>query len=428
MPQAPAWFPPFQNAFGQLKEGQLGRALREFSLLWKAYPQDVQLATSIGGVLDATSHHDQATVWYERALAIQPDFGPALADLALNCTVHGKFSEAADLLRRKLKKEPNDTKAAFDLSVTLLRLQRYSEAASVLSHSEAVSDDPVPITKVRLAKATALFHLGRYAETANTLRKSGQPDSVAAFELLGSAQALSGDLPASIKTFQEGIATFPDNPDLYFRLTMVFADGRRDEDAKNVLQAGSKRMPNSPLINYGNAVLAEMVGRDEEAITWAQRSIDESEKQPEVWGLLGTLYDHRGKTDDAVKAYRLALEYGGHGPYIGTKYSELLIRSGQYSGAAAELQRLADAYPKDAQVNRALGKLYRAEGKYDQAEACLRRSLSSNANDPQTHYVLAQVLRHEGRTAEEGKELIAFKSAKGKADTIRLLELVEDPK
>lgn len=426
--QSAPWLSKFESAFAELKEGQLNHPLEEFNAIWKAHGQDANLATSIGGVLDATAHHEQATVWYQRALTIQPDFGPALGNLALNCAARGQLNEAASLLRRALDQTPGDGKAAYNLASILLRLRRYADALTVLTSAETASNTAPLLEQIRLGQATALFHLARYPDTVNALRKAGKPGSVSAFQLLGSAQALSGDLPASIQTFQQAIAVYPTDPDLYFRLSMVFARGRRDQDAKAVLQSGAEKLGDSPSLNYGRAILAEMVGRDEEAITWARQSVRADEKQPEVWGLLGTLYDHRGKTEDALEAYQTALQHGGNGPYIGANYAELLIRLDRYGQAVVELHRLAHAFPDDAQVNRALGRLYRAQGKYLQAEECLRRSIRSDPSNRQTHYILAQVLRQQGRTKEESEELAAFKNTKEKADSIRVLELVEDPR
>ncbi len=419
------WLSSFQAAVDQLGQGDPANALAQFNLLWKAYPHDVQLATSIGGVLDAAAHHDQATVWYQRALALSPDFPAALENLAMNYAVRGKLSEAAALLERRLRQQPESGKAAYNLGLLLLKLRRYSEAASILKKAEAAAGHP-PLEQIYLAQATAAFHLAHYPEAVAVLQKCGKPDSASVFQLLGSALALAGDLPAAIKALQEGIAAYPENPDLYFRLAMVFTEGRRDNDAEAVLRQASEQMPSSPLIEYGRAVLYEMTGRDEDAIRWAKQSVGTLDNQPEAWGLLGTLYERTGATEEALEAYRKALTHF-NGPYLGTKYAELLIRLQRYSDAANELQKLHATFPDDPLVSRAFGKLYRAEGKENLAESFLRRSIRLDGTDPQVHYALAQILHHQGRTAEEKLEVQAFKNSKEKAETVRLLELVTGP-
>jgi tetratricopeptide (TPR) repeat protein len=247
-------------------------------------------------------------------------------------------------------------------------------------------------------------------------------DNPGEFALLASAQALSGDLPAAIQTLQRGIAAYPAEPELYFRLVLIFAEGRRDQDAQAVLQTASEQTPNSPLVDYGKALLAEMDGRDDEAVGWAERSLQIDGNQAELLGLLGTLYEQRGRTDEAVRTYEKALKRGAS-TYTAAKYADLLIRLQRFEEAETQLRELLVRFPGDPHLNREMGKLYRAEGKLRQAETPLRTSIRTDPADPQTHYVLAQVLRNEGRVGEADGELELFKKTKKKSESVRMLEL-----
>jgi Flp pilus assembly protein TadD len=421
---APPWLTGFQDAIAQLRAGDLNSAVASFESLWKSNPGDAQLATSIGGALDSTSHHDEATVWYQKALTAQPGFEPALKNLAMNDAILGKFSAAATLLRQVLRNNPGDPQAAYNLALITLRLRQYSEAAEAFRKVLESPNSPVPAPQIRLGQATALFHLGRYASVVDLLSNSGRPADNTGCVLLGSAQALSGNLPAAVKTFQDAAASFPNDPQVYFRLALIFSEGRRDQEAHAVLASGVKQIPNSPLLQYGQAVLYEIADKDDEAIQWAEQSLTGDNKQPEVWGLLGTLYDRHRRTDDALKAYRQALALGA-GAYTGAKYAELLIRLERYRDAETELLSLDRRFPQDERVNRALGKLYRARNDFSRAEVYIRRAVQLDSSDPQAHYVLAQVLQHLGRRDEANKELAVFKKKKEKSETIRLLELVD---
>lgn len=421
---APPWLAAFQDAMAQLRAGDLNSASARFESLWKSNSGDVQLATSIGGVLDSTSHHDEATVWYEKALAVQPDFEPALKNLAMNDAIRGKLSDSAMLLRHVVRHDPNNADAAYNLGLVTLRLRRYREAAEAFSKALHAPTSPLPAAKIRLGGATAFFHLGEYTPVIDLLTGSGKPSDSAGFVLLGSAQALAGNLPGAVKTLQDAAASFPNDPQVYFRLALIFSEGRRDQEAQAVLATGLRHIPNSPLLQYGQAVLAEIAGKDEEAIRYAEQSLSGDNNQPEVWGLLGTLYDRRRRTEDAVDAYRRAVALGA-GPYTGAKYAELLIRLERYRDAETELLTLDRRFPNDERVNRALGRLYRARGQFNRAEVYLRRAVRIDPSDPQTHYVLAQVLQHLGQPQDANKQLAVFKKEKEKSERIRLLELID---
>jgi Flp pilus assembly protein TadD len=421
---APRWLPAFQEAMAQLRTGDLNRAVAGFESLWKVNPSDAQLATSIGGALDSTSHHDEAAIWYERALAAQPAFGPALKNLAMNNAIRGKLTTAATLLQQVVRDYPGDAQAAYNLGLVSLRLRQYSEAAEAFQKALQAPNSAVPAPQIRLGEATALFHLHRYAPLIDLLTKSGRPAGSTGFVLLGSAQALAGNLPGAVKTFQEAAVLFPSNPQVYFRLALIFSEGRRDQEAQAVLVSGLKQIPNSPLLQYGQAVLYEIADKDDEAIRYAEQSLSGDNKQPEVWGLLGTLYERHRRTGDALKAYRQALALGA-GAYTGAKYAELLIRLQQYRDAETTLLNLDHRFPQDERVNRALGKLYRARNDLRQAEIYLRRAVRLDPSDPQAHYVLAQVLQRLGQRDEANTELRVFRETKEKSETIRLLELVD---
>jgi tetratricopeptide (TPR) repeat protein len=421
---AAQWLTRFQGAMTQLQAGDLTSAISSFDALWKSNPGDAQLATSIGGALDATSHHDEATVWYERALAAHPGFMPALKNLAMNDAVRGKLRDSATLLRQVMRMDAGNAEAAYNLGLISLRLRQYSEAADAFRKAINTSKSPIQASQVRLGEATALFHLSRYASVIDLLTQSSRSSNSAGFVLLGSAQALMGDLPAAVKTFQDATAQFPNDPQLYFRLALIFSEGHRDNEAQAVIATGLTQVPNSPLLQYGQAVLDSIAGKDDSAIRWAEQSLKGDSKQPEVWGLMGTPYDGRRLTDDALKAYQQAMALGT-GPYTGAKYGELLVRLQKYGEAETALAGLNLRFPNDERVNRALGKLYRARGNFNQAEIYLRRAVRLDGSDPQAHYVLAQVLQHLGQGDEANQELRVFKQAKEKSETIRLLELVD---
>jgi len=80
----PPWTEKFQQAFGQLREGNIVVANHQFDALRKSEPQDFVLSNAIGAALDSTGHHREATEWYQRSLDLNPRFAPACNNLALN--------------------------------------------------------------------------------------------------------------------------------------------------------------------------------------------------------------------------------------------------------------------------------------------------------------------------------------------------------
>jgi tetratricopeptide (TPR) repeat protein len=418
----PPWAQPFQMAVSQLRSGQTATAIQNFNLLWKANSNDAQLAAWIGASLDATSHHKEATPWYQRSLAIRPDFQPALNDLALNYATLGEFRKAEPLLREASRLNPSNTHAAYNLGLIALRLRNYAEAADAFDQARRSGNLAVSPDQVNLAEATARFHLREYGEAAMLLEsvRSGRNSEYLLF--LGSAQALSGDLPSAIKTLQQAVTSAPSDPQVYYRLALVFMLGRLDREARNVLAAGLKQIPNSPLLLLAEAVSEDTQGRLEHAIALTKQSLNANPRQAQTWAVLGRLYAEKGETENALKAYERALGLGADAE-SGVDRVQLLIRTQRFLEAEADLRDLAKRYPNNASVDRGFGKLYREERKFDSAEKYIRHAILLDPDNAEAHFALAEVLRLTQRTDEARRELAIFKSKKPDRDAKRMLEL-----
>ncbi len=418
----PAWAEPFQEAVSQLRNGQTATAIENFDLIWKENSNDAQLAAWIGASLDATSHHKEATPWYQRSLAIRPNFEPALNDLALNYATLGEYSKARPLLRQALQVNPSNAHAAYNLGLIALRLRDYKEAADTFERARESQLPAASPDQLTLAEATARFHLREYGRTATLLKGVHGDRDYGYLLLLGSAQALSGDLPSAVKTLQQAASTTPNDPQVYYRLALVFMLGHLDHEAQNVLATGLRQIPKSPLLLFAEAVGSDSRGKLDDAVLSAKQSLDGDSRQAQVWALLGRLYAEMGQTDEALKAYGQAIALGADAE-TGVDRVQLFIRLQRFPEAEAELHELAKRYPNSATVDRGFGKLYREERQFELAEKYLRHAILLNPDDAEAHFALGEVLRLTHRMDEARREFAIFREKKPAHDAARLLEL-----
>lgn len=422
----PPWISTYKIALDHIRGGKSEVGVRELEALGASFPRDVVLATSIGAALDSDSRHQQAANWYEKALAIDPQYEPALNNLALNLTSRGQLQNAVPLLQRVLKINPQNGRAAYNLALITLRLKRYKEALNAFQVARMVPEPAAPSETIALGEGTALFKLGRYAEAANVLNSSSACSEAASCLLLGSSQALSSDLPAAVSTFQTAVRLAPNNPDSYFRLALAFLQGKRDDEAKETLAVGLEAVPNSALLLYGQAIFYEHLGSYEQAVASAMSSIEEDPARADVWSLLGSLHAHQAQGEEAEKSFQRALQLGA-GVDTAAEYTEFLINEGRYQEAEKTLNELRPSHANDAAINRCLGKLYKAQGKFDEAAVFLRRAVSEDPQDPTAHYALAITLQRLHRDAEAKKELELFSAAKEERRFVRVLQISSDP-
>ncbi len=421
----PPWLSSYKIALDHIRAGKSEVGIRELETLGASFPGDVVLATSIGAALDSASRHEQAGRWYEKALATDPQYEPALNNLALSLASRGRLADAVPILDRVLKIDPQNGRAAYNLALITLRLKRYEEAADAFQAARKVPEPAAPPQALALGEGTALFKLGRYGEAKKVLMNSGCSE-LSSCLLLGSSEALSTDLPAAVSTFQAAVRLAPQNPDPYFRLALAFLQGKRDEEAKETLAVGLDAIPHSALLLYGQAILHEHFGNYEEAIISATKSVEQNPSSAVVWSFLGRVHAHQGQGEEADNAFRRALQVGG-GVDTAVDYAEFMTNGGRYMEAEKMLNDLHQSHGNNPAVNLSLGKLYRAQGKHEQALVFLQRAVDQDPQNPAAHYALAITLERLHRDAKAKKELDLFTAAKEERRFVRVLELASDP-
>ncbi|HKW67901.1 MAG TPA: tetratricopeptide repeat protein [Terriglobales bacterium] len=413
----PSWAPRYNSALARIRAGQVDTGVQELESLGTAFPKDAELMTSIGAALDMGSRHRQADAWYGKALAIDATYEPALSNLALSLASQGRLTEALPLLQKVTRIDPRNGRAAYNLAVIELRLKRYKEAASDFESARHVPQPAAPDQTLVLGEATALFKLGCYAK-AESLLNCGEETSCL---LLGSSQALAGDLPAAVRSFQRAVELAPQSPDPYFRLALAFLQGRREGDAEATLDAGLRVVPHSPLLLYGQALFYAHQADYQRAESSAQEAVERRPTWADAWGVLAELRARRGKADAAEEAFRHALQLDGSAEHA-ADYGEFLLRAGRLHDAHGILEPALRAHPGNAALHRALGKLYQSEGRLGSAEALLRRAVREDPEDASAHYALAMTLRRLHRDAEAKQELAQFNAVKQKEEFVRVLE------
>lgn len=271
-------------------------------------------------------------------------------------------------------------------------------------------------------KGMALFGMGRYKEAAGVLEAAAPNAQDANWNLLlGSAQALAGDLPGAARTLQAAIQSAPQQPEGYYRLALVLMQGFRDQDALQLLSDGLKKIPGSPRLWYATGVVNQVSGRYQQAVDAVQKSLAVEHGQPAVWGMLGDLYQTLGQYPKAEESYRTAVSLGASSEVL-AGYAELLVKLRRLQEAERVLHHAPARDREDPNVNRAWGKLYSAEGQYLRAQTFLERAVAEDSGDADTHFALANCLQHLGKGAEARKEYqISEQQRNARSRSTRLL-------
>ena len=195
----PANLPGLEGLVLHLAEAGLHeRALERVAAAIDTYPDDAALLTLDGRVRERAWQSPRES--YDRALALVPDYAPALAGLASLSEAGGDLESALELNERAATALPSDPQAAMDAARLLAELDRKEECverlkALLLAHPREAR------AALLLAKVLAeMGELERAESLSERARWLGAPDAEAALERIRSMRGESAqaqDDPAS---------------------------------------------------------------------------------------------------------------------------------------------------------------------------------------------------------------------------------------
>jgi tetratricopeptide (TPR) repeat protein len=419
--------PAYNNlALNYVSQSEFAKALPLLEKATELDPHNEQAFYNLGLVHLQLKHFRQAAQAFRRAHELEPLERDPLARLAYASLRAGQRKEGQSALAALLKLPGERLQSALQAVRILNSVGMHQEA---LGQAQQARQAGLGSPSLSYEEAKALFHLGEYKQTSKLLLDTSPPDGLTVdyYLLLGSAQALGGDLPGAVKTLQTAVQITPQRPEPYYRLALVFLEGYRDQDAEQVLTEGLQHIPNSPQLHYGLGVVHEVGGKYQDAVSDMRKSLNAQPGQSAVWTNLGDLYVKLGQYDKALEAYETANQRA-HETETALRYADLLIRLQRYAQAEELLKRTLGQEPRQGRALVSLGKLYVAERNYTQAENALRQAVKRDPNNSDAHLFLGRALEKLGRT-EEGRREIALASEKRETEreSTRLLRGVLVP-
>ncbi len=144
-------------------------------LLAAAGPQSPRYSFELAEALRRSGRPGDARRWYERTLAIDPEFLPGLRSYGMALAEVGDLAQAEEALRKALRLDPVSPRTLHNLGLTLLRSGRFAEAAQRLRASAEIEPDSAATHN---ALASALFESGDAAGAESAFREAVrlQPD------------------------------------------------------------------------------------------------------------------------------------------------------------------------------------------------------------------------------------------------------------
>ncbi len=300
-----------------LQNGLHTKALPLLETLVLAAPAMLDAHADLAGVYAANGKREAAEKGFRRALELQPDYFPALAGLGNLLARAGDNEAAIPLLRRAVQVLPRAYEGHFLLGSALNRLGQFDEARAELELASTSGGQNEPQVFYQLARAFGGLSkaperraaLAKFSELTKKEKDNIELQRKAA-GWVDEARVLlqAGDLESAAARLELAREAKPNDATLLFRLAGLNFDLRRNDVAREYVQAAISISPATWLYHY----LLGLVEQNANRLADARASLEVAAKlQPTeapVFNALGQVLLAQGERLAAVAAFETAVK------------------------------------------------------------------------------------------------------------------------
>ena len=261
----------YQTAMAFVQQGQFERAIPLLQQLVNRSPNDLKARNLMGIALSAAGRRAEANEQFEKALAVDPTFTPALKNLAVNEMAAGQTTQAGIHFEEALKSVPRDPTCHWGLAEIAYGNRDFKRA---VDHYEQSGDVSLKGTLATIRFATS------YVETKQSSRAAALLEN------------LSPSLEASVQ-FQAGL---------------LLAKLDKYEEAARRFELARKGLPDPYQAGFNLVLVLARSGDCAAAIRTGEELFAAGHRTAELYNLMASAYEKAGKTIEAYNALRFATE------------------------------------------------------------------------------------------------------------------------
>ena len=293
----------------QLAGGETTQARETFTRLVQLMPQSATPWLRVSEAHIAVRDYVSALDAQRKALAIQPDFGPALVALATTHLIAGKPDEAIAEARR-LQRERPKAGIGFALEAELLAAQKkFTEALPPMR--EAIARQPSPgLASRQYALLVAAGRLGDANAFADRWIKE-HPKDAGFLALVGQQRQATKDAAGAIAVYRAALEIDPDNVVVLNNLAWLLNEQGKPE-ARDLAERAYRLAPlNASVVDTLGAVMLK-----------------------------------QGDTARGVALLRQATNLAPQDPRLRLNLARALAKSGDKAGARREIEHVVNRDPR----------------------------------------------------------------------------------
>ena len=356
---------------------------------------------NLGTLLAENARASEALPYLEQASQIAPSDARTHRELGKAYLALNRPDEAKRELEKTVALEPENAPAHFLLAQADRKFGLAQDAlAETARYTALTGAHSAPDTS--MAEARSLLNLGKFSEAEGVMRRYLEVHRTSAegHFLLGYVLFKKQDAKASLEEYTEGAKyQVPRSADL----EVVASDYVLLKDYPDADKWFTKAVEWNPTDILGWYYLGRTKyneNRFEEAVQAFQQCLKLDPRNVKAEDNLGLSYEGLNRTEDALAAYRTAIEWqrdaAVKNPEPFLNLGSLLVDRERAAEGLPHLLEAVRLSPDDYRTHRQLGKAYTRLDQLEKARAELERAVELAPQNAPVHFMLAQVYRKQG--------------------------------
>ncbi|HYP67249.1 MAG TPA: XrtA/PEP-CTERM system TPR-repeat protein PrsT, partial [Thiobacillaceae bacterium] len=348
---ASAASPGFVKADSVLIAAFLGKkeydqALEAIARLEKKLPNSPVTFNLKGVAYLGKNDETTARANFERALALQPGYFPAAANLAQLDLKGGNAQAAKRRFETVLVNDKSSLPAMLALANLAQRDRREAEYVSWLERAAKVAPSAAQ-PRLLLARYYIAKREPAKALTLAYAISAANPGSAEILDVLGSAQLAAGERDNALATYRKLVAAAPSSPLAYYRLANAQLAAKQADEARRSLKRALELKPDFIDAQESLTALEIATGRFAEAIALAQHTQQRFPRLPAGFALEGDAWMAQKQYPKAASLYEAARQRGPSG-LLAIKLDRAYTLAGKPGEGEMPLLQWLKDHPEDA--------------------------------------------------------------------------------
>ena len=265
-------------------------------------------------------------------------------------------------MRSRLRKEPHDTLALYNLAAALTSEGKNSEAMQTYKQVAAIRPKDA---RAWNGLGVALENNGDWLSALQSFQRASDADPTMVDAIFNRAktQLEHSKTAEAEQSFRAVLKQAPNDASAHSGLGQALLKEGRGGEARADFMAALTIDPQDIAALEGLGQLAIAGGAPGQAVGFLERAQQGGTQDPIMWEDLGIAYAQLDRFDDATRALQEALRRSPHDPQIHAALSQVYSASGQIQRAIAEQEEALRLDPGDADGWNSLGVLEARSGK-----------------------------------------------------------------